>query len=695
MIRPLVFVIWFLMSGQVGWAQKLYAQEAEKAFLHPMSEIHGCDECSGKAKVQFLGWNDRWAKFIDVSVPRTGFYSVFLWVENHEKKRKPSTLRINNRQQSIFWVYSINGYRKQNEKVHVRAWLQAGLNTVEYGHPDDWALALDKLEIWELQDLDEAEYFSVPQAPILSEITFKDWDAIFILVIGIVFSCITCWLTWRQRKRWALHTSSMLATVVACGLAQFFQILELLDQTLTGSAVWTELSLVATVFFVGSVYVFALRYSGNQAVLKSAFIKIWMAIMWSFPLILVVIYTLRLGFADSWEMLTRDFPFEVRNDNRTMFKNLAGSFQTMSGALALSTLTVFYNQVSRLYRAQITLVLLAGSSSFLVGGALYAIFETWGWQKGLMYLYAFSISSPLFTLAVWRYRLATFSPEIWGESAEVQTNMVIATNKTGVIVESNQLAKTTFDLEVGKPLKPALYTASSDLEYAAKHYQVQVHDLHGQMGRLHVLNDVTELKQTQQQLAERNLELVVSNQNFERSNEALLELQAKLREQVIRDGLTGIYNRHHLSAVLAQWADAQYSLMLFDVDRFREFNSRFGFMGGDAVLKAIGDFLLSKHHTGLIPFRYGGEEFCVFFLGTHLQGLVEAKALQSALGNLIVPFAGQSLSFTVSSSFASTEQHGKDILAMADENLRFAKQRGRNQLVEAVIQKPIWVKGWA
>ena len=83
----------------------------------------------------------------------------------------------------------------------------------------------------------------------------------------------------------------------------------------------------------------------------------------------------------------------------------------------------------------------------------------------------------------------------------------------------------------------------------------------------------------------------------------------------IRDPLTGLFNRRYMEEALAQEQhrvkrnDAHLAVIMIDIDHFKQFNDNFGHDGGDAILRALGEFLKTHVRGSDIACRYGGEEF--------------------------------------------------------------------------------------
>lgn len=99
-----------------------------------------------------------------------------------------------------------------------------------------------------------------------------------------------------------------------------------------------------------------------------------------------------------------------------------------------------------------------------------------------------------------------------------------------------------------------------------------------------------------------------------------------LQEQAMRDGLTGLCNRRYFDETLADHAAAarrygrELSLVLFDLDDFKQVNDTGGHAAGDAVLKAFADGLRTHAREADIPCRIGGDEFAVILPETGREG---------------------------------------------------------------------------
>jgi diguanylate cyclase (GGDEF)-like protein len=166
------------------------------------------------------------------------------------------------------------------------------------------------------------------------------------------------------------------------------------------------------------------------------------------------------------------------------------------------------------------------------------------------------------------------------------------------------------------------------------------------------------------------------------------QLFQELREHSLRDGLTGCFNRTHAIEVLdvelrrARRSHLPFSLIMFDLDHFKEVNDRYGHLCGDAVLAAVGNRMRDVLRGSDLKCRYGGEEFLVLLPETPLEGAKRvADTLRKELSDLPIHWKDETLN--ISASFGVTvalpsEIDGEAIIGRADHALYRAKEQGRN-----------------
>jgi diguanylate cyclase (GGDEF)-like protein len=186
----------------------------------------------------------------------------------------------------------------------------------------------------------------------------------------------------------------------------------------------------------------------------------------------------------------------------------------------------------------------------------------------------------------------------------------------------------------------------------------------------------------EEQVLSRTLELARSNTMLDMKNQALEKLS-------MTDRLTGLCNRRKLDQILevemrrSRRYNTPFSVILLDVDHFKQVNDQFGHQAGDAVLTRFGEALSIQMRDTDVLGRWGGEEFLLICPETVLNvALSLAKRLRQEI--LHMTYA---VPVTVTASFG-VAQHvpGEDVMALvtrADAALYRAKQGGRNRIEQA------------
>ncbi|WP_115576738.1 diguanylate cyclase [Xanthomonas campestris] len=170
-----------------------------------------------------------------------------------------------------------------------------------------------------------------------------------------------------------------------------------------------------------------------------------------------------------------------------------------------------------------------------------------------------------------------------------------------------------------------------------------------------------------------------------------LRLRESLRRQSIRDALTGLYNRRYLeealSHELARCArrDLPLSVLMLDVDHFKQFNDGQGHAGGDLLLAAVGELLLTRLRAEDVACRYGGEEFTVILPETDGEEAMRvAEQIRGHIAALAVSDGQRALPRVTASigvaSFPADGELGSALIQKADAALYVAKRQGRNRV---------------
>ncbi|MGH8641896.1 MAG: GGDEF domain-containing protein [Burkholderiales bacterium] len=168
----------------------------------------------------------------------------------------------------------------------------------------------------------------------------------------------------------------------------------------------------------------------------------------------------------------------------------------------------------------------------------------------------------------------------------------------------------------------------------------------------------------------------------------------RLREQAMRDVLTGLYNRRYLMESFerelhrARRSKERLGVMIIDIDHFKRFNDAFGHAAGDEVLCSVAKFLLTLVRAEDILCRFGGEEFVLLQVNASVDAIMQrAETFRQGIGNHEIVQDGQRLGpVTLSIGISMFPDHGTTTQAVsqaADIALYRAKNSGRNCVVMA------------
>ncbi len=168
-------------------------------------------------------------------------------------------------------------------------------------------------------------------------------------------------------------------------------------------------------------------------------------------------------------------------------------------------------------------------------------------------------------------------------------------------------------------------------------------------------------------------------------------LQRSLREQTIRDPLTGLFNRRYMEETMAleiaraSRSGAPLSLVMCDIDHFKRFNDDHGHDAGDAVLQAVAAEMKNRFRDGDVVCRFGGEEFTVIAPGTSAEALMaRVEIVRHAITELNIRQNGRtlgstSMSFGIATWNDTMARDGSSLVKAADAALYQAKREGRNR----------------
>ena len=172
------------------------------------------------------------------------------------------------------------------------------------------------------------------------------------------------------------------------------------------------------------------------------------------------------------------------------------------------------------------------------------------------------------------------------------------------------------------------------------------------------------------------------------------DVEAQYHEEIYRlmttDGLTQLHNKRYFDEMLdkevarAKRYKRTFSLLMFDIDHFKQVNDSYGHLAGDAILRQLGAVTLGRLRRNDVVARVGGEEFALITPEVGLDGAAElAGKINRLIQDTRFEFEGTPIEVTVSVGVAEWQGHYEDphdLYKAADEKLLEAKRLGRNQV---------------
>jgi len=262
------------------------------------------------------------------------------------------------------------------------------------------------------------------------------------------------------------------------------------------------------------------------------------------------------------------------------------------------------------------------------------------------------------------------------------TTKILLTGQAGLDAVIEAINRAHLNQYIGKPWdETALLLAVESLlrQYRLVHENQQL---------------IASLSAKNQALLEMNRELEAKI--HERTHE-LAESNARLAQLAVTDGLTGLYNHRHFHERIAleversQRSGLPLSLLMLDIDHFKQFNDTFGHPAGDEVLRQLARVLTDTRRANDVVARYGGEEFAVILVDTakFTGAKVAERVRERVFGHDFSDAAAKAGKITVSVGVATFPDDGSDAEALvraADTALYAAKRAGRNRVVLATEQ---------
>lgn len=505
--------------------------------------------------------------------------------------------------------------------------------------------------------------------------------------IAAIFTTFAGFYAWRRRLvQGALILSLDLFCVTGWLLSNMGEMIGPSAAMSLASAKFTYIFVAsAPVFWIG----FALQYTGREN---------WVsfprfAFFWILPLITFILVQTNEMHQMIWsvwqiEPVNADLQIlHVQSYGPWFWVNVVYSYTLMFVGAALIVFQHFRS--TAFYRKQSSW-LVVGALSPLLFNLVY-IFRVFPALKKDLSPLAFAFAGIAFAIGIFRYGLLDLMPIARDTIIENMQSGMLVIDDQGRLLDFNPVARKLFlpteDRMIGdlvekhlpeiRPLLPKDDQSSRAREFTIRRGQLErnfegklsgLRDKNGKKrGFLLILQDITERK----------------------------KLYAEVTRLATQDSLTGLHNRRHLIDLAQQELNRSYryrhpvSLLVIDIDYFKDVNDTYGHLVGDQVLIGFSRFLTKTLRNVDIVGRIGGDEFVIVLpetlqetartTGERLCRLIESNTCQTTKGDV---------KFTISVGVSSDDDVKKDadlyaLIERADRALYRAKDQGRNQVAVA------------
>lgn len=518
------------------------------------------------------------------------------------------------------------------------------------------------------------------------------------LFVSCLVTLVMTVFAWRRRD---VRTASAIAVLVG-GLSwwTFCYALEILHvrypsvvPTLFGDDLfWFRLMFLGVVVLPAALLIFVLQYTGYRQRIGLRFITI---------LSIVPVLCMAANFTEGLGHQLFMGGFEPGGEES--FKGGPAfwlhALYSYSVMLIAYVLLVRFAIQNRQYRWQAILFLTGNSVVWVLNAMTIMQWVPESLGKLDLSSFGFLVATMFMALNIRRQGFLDLMPVARSMVFERIADAVLVTDRHGRLLDSNPAANALFseagvDISRGVVIDQALpglfsngipieefeLRSVDDTGNRVWNLDVRKTDLQSRQGHMrgHVygFRDVTDLKNIEDSLRQQ----LASNE----------ELRKALKEESIRDPLTGLYNRRWLDEVLekeiprALRERQPLSFCVIDLDHFKQVNDNWGHDVGDAVLVALARLLKDGSRKHDVAARFGGEEFVLVLPG------LDATRAKEVVERLLEAFAALSFSsgglsaLTFSAGVATVPEQATDrenLFKMADRALYQAKEAGRNRVV--------------
>jgi diguanylate cyclase (GGDEF)-like protein/PAS domain S-box-containing protein len=431
-----------------------------------------------------------------------------------------------------------------------------------------------------------------------------------------------------------------------------FNIMELSSPNINQKILFSNVEYIFIVSIPVLWVLFALDYSGLDVGPHSSRQRLAM-------LSIVPAVTLALVWSNQWHGLIR----------REVAMNMAGPFLRLQktygpwfwihtaysyALIAFGSLVIGHTVFtpSQIYRSQ-AIILMVGATIPLIANIAYLIGRGDAFLGFDITITAMAVSAGLFEIGIAKTGLMSIMRIAREYVLDEIDNVVIVTDTENRIVDLNLAAQSLLGTSMSKAVGQDISEAFGSIEGLPSLEHATLNPLLTQpLGpSVRISCEIPFIVQGEQRFYDIRIsplntgskaprgKLITAKDisNHKRTYQTLEHLQHELREQAIRDPLTGLYNRRGLAESLLTNIEAyketstSVSVVMTDINGFKEVNDRYGHYTGDQVLKQIADILQELCKPSGIAVRYGGDEFVLIIPDSQVQGEEISSIIKDAI----------------------------------------------------------------
>ncbi len=519
----------------------------------------------------------------------------------------------------------------------------------------------------------------------------QNYYAIYILALAITggSACLLVLFAVRHRTK-AAGAGAFTALALAAAVYAFGYACELASTTLPAMLFWSKVEYLGIAAIPALWIIMAIQYIGKDR---------WLTRSVYAALFFIPLVTLFLHYTDNYwhlfyhatSVILQPFPHLLITRGPWYWVNLAYLYLSLIfGDILL--INKFWRAAPSYYKQ--AWIILIGSLAPMISGIInLGDKDPWGLDLNP---FTFILSGLLFAWGLFQYRLFDLVPVARDKVFEGMHDGVLVLDMQNRIVDFNASLQRIVPILTLKTIGQHARGALQD--YPDLLQQIETNAYTQDELKLGTINDYRYFYSRLSPVVDNKQRLIGKTVVLNDVTKQMLLLE-RLQTLATIDDLTNIFNRRHLFALgnreiqLARRHSHPLSIILMDLDYFKQINDKYGHEAGDMALKIVAEICRQTLRTSDIFGRYGGEEFAAFLPETVPEvALYVAERLSSNIASACIPFNRAEIAITASFGVTGIEKAVNidlnSLLRYADQALYQAKEAGRNQIMLVKIPIP-------